>query len=131
MRRAATIALVALAITACTPTTYDETLTSTTTIAVTTTIPVGTAEELLPRLVAEAQGVTQLMIDDGDARAAVERLTALWTAARTEVAATRADLIDGFDQQIDRFQRAVQYKRAADADKSARNLVDLVAAYLG
>lgn len=131
MRRALTVGLAALGLSACAPTTFDDTLTSTTTIAVTTTIPVGSATELLPRLVTEAQSVTQLMIDGGDARAAVERLTALWNAVRPEVAATRADLIDGFDQQIDRFQRAIQYKRAADADKSARNLVDLVAAYLG
>lgn len=131
MRRALTVGLAALALSACAPTTFDDTLTSTTTIAVTTTIPVGSATDLLPRLVTEAQSVTQLMIDGGDARAAVERLTALWNAVRPEVAATRADLIDGFDQQIDRFQRAIQYKRAADADKSARNLVDLVAAYLG
>ncbi len=131
MRRLLVVGLVALTLSACAPTTFDQSLTSTTTIAVTTTVPVGSAAELLPRLVAEAQGVTQLMIDGGDARSAVERLTALWNAVRPEVAATRADLIDGFDQQIDRFQRAIQYKRAADADKSARNLVELVAAYLG
>ena len=134
MRTAALAGLLGLATvmaTACAPTTYDESLTSTTTIAVTTTVPVGTAAELLPRMLAEAQTVSQLMIDGGDAAAAVERLTALWNAARPEVAAARADLLDGFDQQVDRFQRAVTYKRAADADKSARNLVDLVAAYLG
>jgi hypothetical protein len=116
---------------ACAATTYDSELVATTTIAVTTTVPTGTAVDLLPRMVVEGQSVGGLMVDGGDARAAVERLTALWNVVRDEVAASRPDLIDGFDQQVDRFQRAVQYKRAADADKSARNLVVLVDAYLG
>jgi hypothetical protein len=116
---------------ACAPTTYDSELVATTTTAVTTTVPTGTAVDLLPRMVVEGQSVGGLMVDDGDARAAVERLTALWNVVRDEVAASRPDLIDGFDQQVDRFQRAVQFKRAADADKSARNLVVLVDAYLG
>ena len=116
---------------ACAATTYDSELVATTTIAVTTTVPTGTAVDLLPRMVAEGQSVGGLMVDGGDSRAAVERLTALWTAVRDEVAASRPDLIDGFDQQVDRFQRAVQFKRAADADKSARNLDVLVDAYLG
>ena len=94
-------------------------------------MPTGTAVDLLPRMVVEGQSVGGLMVDGGDARAAVERLTALWNAVRDEVAASRPDLIDGFDQQVDRFQRAVQFKRAADADKSARNLDVLVDAYLG
>lgn len=120
-----------LGLAACAPTTYDSELVATTTIAVTTTVPTGTAAELLPRMVAEGQSIGTLMVAEGDAKSALERLTALWQAVRAEVAASRPDLIDGFDQQVDRFQRAVQFKRAADADKSARNLVVLVAAYLG
>jgi len=126
-----TLAVAVLGLGACAPTTYDSELVATTTTAVTTTVPTGTAVDLLPRMVVEGQSVGGLMVDDGDARAAVERLTALWNVGRDEVAASRPDLIDGFDQQVDRFQRAVQYKRAADADKSARNLVVLVDAYLG
>jgi hypothetical protein len=126
-----TLAVAVLGLGACAPTTYDSELVATTTTAVTTTVPTGTAVDLLPRMVVEGQSVGGLMVDDGDARAAVERLTALWNVVRDEVAASRPDLIDGFDQQVDRFQRAVQFKRAADADKSARNLVVLVDAYLG
>jgi hypothetical protein len=127
-----TLAVAVLGLGACAPTTYDsELVATTTTTAVTTTVPTGTAVDLLPRMVVEGQSVGGLMVDDGDARAAVERLTALWNVVRDEVAASRPDLIDGFDQQVDRFQRAVQFKRAADADKSARNLVVLVDAYLG
>jgi hypothetical protein len=126
-----TLAVAVLGLGACAPTTYDSELVATTTTAVTTTVPTGTAVDLLPRMVVEGQSVGGLMVDDGDARAAVERLTALWNVVRDEVAASRPDLIDGFDQQVDRFQRAVQFKRAADADKSARNLDVLVDAYLG
>jgi hypothetical protein len=127
----AALCVAVLGLGACAATTYDSELVATTTIAVTTTVPTGTAVDLLPRMVVEGQSVGGLMVDGGDARAAVERLTALWNVVRDEVAASRPDLIDGFDQQVDRFQRAVQYKRAADADKSARNLVVLVDAYLG
>jgi hypothetical protein len=127
----AALGVAVLGLGACAATTYDSELVATTTIAVTTTVPTGTAVDLLPRMVVEGQSVGGLMVDGGDARAAVERLTALWSVVRDEVAASRPDLIDGFDQQVDRFQRAVQYKRAADADKSARNLVVLVDAYLG
>ncbi len=116
----------------CSGTTYDASLASSTTAvaATTTTLPTGTAAELLPRLVAEAGSVPQLMIDGGDARSAVERLTALWEAARDEVRSTRPDLVDGFEQQVARFDQAVQYKRVADADKSLKNLVVLVDAFL-
>ena len=127
----AALGVAVLGLGACAATTYDSELVATTTIAVTTTVPTGTAVDLLPRMVVEGQSVGGLMVDGGDARAAVERLTALWNVVRDEVAASRPDLIDGFDQQVDRFQRAVQFKRAADADKSARNLVVLVDAYLG
>ena len=127
----AALGVAVLGLGACAATTYDSELVATTTIAVTTTVPTGPAVDLLPRMVVEGQSVGGLMVDGGDARAAVERLTALWNVVRDEVAASRPDLIDGFDQQVDRFQRAVQFKRAADADKSARNLVVLVDAYLG
>jgi hypothetical protein len=127
----AVLGVAVLGLGACAATTYDSELVATTTIAVTTTVPTGTAVDLLPRMVVEGQSVGGLMVDGGDARAAVERLTALWNAVRDEVATSRPDLIDGFDQQVDRFQRAVQFKRAADADKSARNLDVLVDAYLG
>lgn len=117
----------------CGGTTFDASLVTTTTeaVATTTTLPAGPATDLLPRLVDEAASVPGLMIDGGDARSAVERLTALWKAARDEVRSTRPDLVDGFEQQIDRFDRAVEFKRVADADKSLRNLVVLVDAYLG
>jgi hypothetical protein len=123
---------VAAVLTSCGGTTFDASLVSTTTAAATTTttLPTGPAVELLPRLVTEAESVPQLMIDGGDARSAVERLTALWAAVRDEVRSSRPDLVEGFEQQVDRFDRAVTYKRVADADKSLKNLIVLVDAYL-
>lgn len=129
--RAAVAGGALLALTACGGTTFDTTLVSTTApAATTTTLPSGAAVDLLPRLVDEARAVPQLMIDGGDARGAVERLTALWAAVRDEVVDTRPDLVEAFEQQIDRFDRAVQYKRVADADKSLKNVVVLVDTYL-
>lgn len=119
-------------ITGCGGTTFDASLVSTTAPpATTTTLPTGTAADLLPRLLDEARTVSELMIEGGDARSAVERLDALWDAARDEVGGARPDLLDGFDQQVERFDRAVQYKRVADADRSLKNLIVLVDAYLG
>lgn len=124
-------ALAVVTLSGCGGTTYDTSLVTTTAPpATTTTLPSGDAAELLPRLVAEARTVPQLMIDSGDARSAVERIDALWDAVRDEVGDTRPDLVDAFEQQVERFDRAVQYKRVADADKSLKNLVVLVDTYL-
>lgn len=117
-------------VSACSPTTYDESLVETTVAATTTTLPSGAAAELLPRLEAEATGITGLMIDGGDAGGAAERIEALWAAARDEVSAARFDLVAGFDDAVIEFAEAVQYKRAADADKAARNITALVDAFL-
>lgn len=125
-------AAAAVSLASCGGTTFDASLVSTSTVAATTTttVPTGSAVDLLPRLVTEAQSVPQLMLAGGDARSAVERLTALWQAVSDEVRATRPDLVAGFEQQVDRFDRAVTYKRVADADRSLKNIVVLVDAYL-
>ena len=128
-----TIAVVAVAfgLSACSPTTYDETLATTVTIeTTTTTIPSGAAADLLPVLLDEARSLSGVMIDDGDTGPVVERITALWDAARAEVLEQRPDLIDGFDASVALANKAVQFKRAADADKAARNFDVLVKAYL-
>lgn len=126
------VAAATASLAACGGTTFDASLVSTTTVAATTTttLPTGSAVDLLPRLVTEAESVPQLMLAGGDARSAVERLTALWDAVSDEVRSTRPDLVAGFEQQVDRFDRAVKYKRVADADRSLKNIVVLVDAYL-
>jgi hypothetical protein len=114
----------------CSATTYDQTLETTVEVATTTTLPTGSAGDLLPRLADEAASLSGVMIDGGDASAVGERIAALWDAASTEVNEQRPDLVDGFERSVALSTKAVQYKRAADADKAARNFQALIDAYL-
>lgn len=127
--RAVLVVAAAIALSAC-ATTYDDDLVADTSPSTTTTLPSGTAATLLPQLAAEARSLSGVMIDEGDDDAVAEQIAALWTAARDEVSAARPDLIDGFDQNVAMVARAVQYKRAADADKAAKNLQTLVDTFL-
>lgn len=119
-----------LGLAACSPTTYDESRAPSTAVSTTTTTPTGTVTELLTRLSSDALGLSSVMIADGDAGAAAEQIAALWAAARADVQAKRPDLVESFDANVDRSTTAVQYRRAADADKAARNLDALVSAFL-
>ncbi|MCX6520519.1 MAG: hypothetical protein NTZ21_07630 [Actinobacteria bacterium] len=139
-RRAALAALpvslllaVTLLSTGCASTTYDETLatSATTAPATTTTVPTGSAAELLPRLRDEAASLSGVMIDEGDADAVAARIVALWEAAGQEVGRTRPDLVVSFDDNVALVLKAVRYLRAADADKASKNFDALVDAFLG
>ena len=120
VRRTAVTGMAALVLVGCASTTYDQSLATTTpatsAVATTTTLPSGTPAELMP---------------DKDPSLAARDVDAVWAALRPEVAKTRADLVDAFDQSIDRINRAVQFKRVADADKSTKNLEVLIASYQG
>lgn len=135
MRRvsALVIAASALGLAAC-GTTYDEQIASDESIAAepstTTTLPTGTAAELLPKLAEEAGQLSTLMIDGGDASAAAERIAQYWAAVKTEVNASRPELLSDFAANVERCTTAVQFKRAADADKASKNLDALVDSYL-
>jgi hypothetical protein len=139
-RRAALAALpvslllvtVTLLATGCASTTYDETLaaSATTAVATTTTVPTGSATELLPRLRDEAASLSGIMMDEGDADAVAERIVALWEAVGQEVGRTRPDLVASFDDNIALVLKAVQFSRAADADKASKNFDALVDAFL-
>lgn len=120
-----------LALQGCAATTYDETLETTVTAADTTTstLPTGPAAELLPLLADEAAGLSAVMIAEGDASAVVDRTAALWAAVRPEVARDRPELLGDFDANVARLATAVEFKRAADADKAASNLRILVEYY--
>jgi hypothetical protein len=116
----------ALSLGAC-GTTIDTSLeTTTTAVATTTTLPVGAAAELLPRLVDEASDMSRRVRENDDDRSALERIQALWDASRTEVARDFPELLGSFDGQIAMMERAVQFNRPADADKAYRNLDALV-----
>jgi hypothetical protein len=122
--------VVAAGLSACAATTYDESLVKDTAPATTTTLPTGKAADLLPQLQGEADRLSGVMIAEGDADAISEQIASLWAAVRDEVQRSRSDLVPGFDQNVAMVARAVQFKRAADADKAARNLTALVTAFL-
>lgn len=126
-RTLALVALTAFSLTACTAT-FDASLVEDTTVIVqtTTTLPTGTTDELLVRLLDQTSALSGVMLDGGDRRAALAQIELLWTAAEPGVRSERADLVQGFERAIEMCQRAVQYQRAADADKAARNIAALV-----
>ncbi len=134
LRALASGLVAAVALAGCS-TTYDETIASEVSAAAepttSTTLPVGTAAELLPLLLADAEGLSNLMIDGGDAAGAALRISQYWDAVKTEVNAARPDLLSDFSANVDRCQTAVQFRRAADADKAAKNLSVLVETFLG
>lgn len=134
-RRARSARLIAFAITvaagtACAPTKYDETVATGTVVETTTTVPGGSAEELLPRIVGEAAALSELIANKGADGAAAERITALWAAAVDEVSVTRPDLLPDLQANVERCSVAAKFNRPADADKAFRNLTVLVDAYL-
>jgi hypothetical protein len=86
--------------------------------------------KLLPRLRDEAASLSGVMMDEGDADAVAERVVALWEAVGQEVGRTRPDLVASFDDNIALVLKAVQFSRAADADKASKNFDALVDAFL-
>ncbi len=123
-----TLATTLGALTACAPTTYDASREPAVTVVTTTTVPTGTTLELLERLTSQARELAGVMIADGDARAAVRSIGGVWAAVRTDVQRERPDLVEEFDTNVAKLSDAVQFRRAADADKAARNLDALAAA---
>lgn len=133
---AATLALALAVLSACAATTYEGAASTGATAPApsapaTDAARTGTAAELLPELADEATGLSRLMIDGGDDDASAARIEALWQAARQQVAATRPELLADFDANVRHSRTAVEFRRAADADKAAANLRALVDAYLG
>jgi hypothetical protein len=86
-----TVSLCALFITACGATTYDNTLGTTVPPINTTTLPSGTVEELLPRLVTAMTGLSSLIGPNDSGRTMPGKadqlalINALWNAAETEL----------------------------------------------
>jgi len=132
LKRHAVVALCALTIaSACSPTTYDssaETVPSAD--ATTTTLPTGTAAELLPLMLAEVQGLPlKVMNAKGDGTAAT-RIEQLWAAIQPEIEANRPELVSDFEFVVRRSRDAADRNRPADADRAFKNLTSLVEAYL-
>ncbi len=102
------------------------------TIATTTTLPiVGTPTELLPELSAEMSRLSAQIAGDGDERATLRQIEAIWLVAQPDVEASRPDLVGGIQTTVDMARNAVVRVRPADADKAFSILTDLVDRYTG
>jgi hypothetical protein len=127
-----------LVLSACGTTTFDETVATTTIVATTTTLPEGTADELLPRLVTGLSDLSLLIgpvpagFDRGDIdkRSRLAEIEALWAAVEREVVADDPDTADAIVRMLDLARLAVERSRPADADKAAKFVADLVRDYL-
>ena len=98
----------------------------------TTTLPIaGTATELLPELSAEMSRLSAQISGDGDERATLRQIEAIWIVAQPEVEASRPDLVGGIQTTVDMARNAVVRVRPADADKAFSILTDLVDRYTG
>lgn len=138
MRRTLGLVAATLVVTACGATTFDETVATTTIVATTTTLPEGTADELLPRLVTGLSDLSLLIgpvpagFDRGDIdkRSRLAEIEALWAAVEREVVADDPDTADAIVRMLDLARLAVERSRPADADKAAKFVADLVRDYL-
>jgi hypothetical protein len=103
-----------------------------TTAATSTTLPIdGPAAELLPELAVEMSRLSSQIAADGDERATLRRIEALWAAAEAEVQAQRPELVGNIQTTVDMARTAVTRVRPADADKAFALLTQLVDRYTG
>jgi hypothetical protein len=132
MRRLLVAALAATALSACSGTTFDASLESTTsTVAVTTTLPTGTVAELLPRMVAEVKALSEkVAANEGDDQSATY-IEQLWTAMKPEITGINTDLVPSFEFIVRRCRQAADRSRPADADRAYRNIQSLADSLLG
>jgi hypothetical protein len=97
-----------------------------------TTLPIpGSAAEILPELAVEMSRLSSQIAEEGDERATLLRIEALWAAAQAEVEAQRPELTGGIQTTVDMARTAVVRIRPADADKAFKILTDLVDRYTG
>jgi hypothetical protein len=102
----------------------------TATATIPTTLPIsGTAEELLPEIAAELSQLNGQIAADGDQRATLARIEAIWLVAKPEVEQQRPDLVGVMQTAIDMARNGVVRTRPADADKAYKILTDLIDRY--
>lgn len=135
----------ALALTTACATTIDQgagssTPTGDSTTVAPLTVPTGTDDELLAQLLSAMIGLSALIgpdvgpaATDGTARPDKEQrlieIEAIWSAARPKVESVDALVARQIDGLVAMSRVAVERNRPADADKAARFLRDVVAAY--
>ena len=119
-------------------TTYDRT--AGTTVAPmnvsTTTLPTGTVEELLPRLVEAMLGLSSLIGPNQSGRTKSGKadqlalINQLWNAAETELINVDPVAAESLGRLVDLSNTAVTANHPADADKAARFAGQVVDNYL-
>ncbi|MEI7505673.1 MAG: hypothetical protein WCK23_02545 [Actinomycetes bacterium] len=109
-------------------TTYDRTAGTTVAPinAITTTLPTGTVEELLPRLVEAMTGLSSLIGPNQSGQTMpgkadqLAHINALWNAAETELITVDPVAAESLGRLVDLSNTAVTANHPADADKAAR-----------
>ena len=128
---------VLLVLTGCS-TTYDRTAGTTVAPinASTTTLPTGTVEELLPRLVEAMLGLSSLIgpNQSGQTKSGkadqLALINQLWNAAETELITVDPVAAESLGRLVDLSNTAVTANHPADADKAARFAGQVVDNYL-
>jgi hypothetical protein len=117
-----------LLLSACGATTYDSTIaTSVAPLEVsTTTLPSGTVEELLPRLIEAMTGLSSFIGPNQSGRTKAGKadqlalINALWNAAETDLIIVDPVAAESIGRLVDLSNTALITNRPADADKAAR-----------
>ena len=124
--------LAACALGACTST-FDSSATTPPSVVPSTTAftVAGSTDEQLGAIAAEVGALSEKLVDNEGQREALARIQAQWEAARPVIEGERPELLAGFDSALAQVERAVERRRPADADKAARSLASLIAAYTG
>lgn len=110
----------------CGATVYDESLAASTTVAPTTTEPVGTVDDLLIRLSTAMGSLSTLIGPDQSGKTPAGRgeqialIEAIWSAVENEVMDLDPAAADSLERMVALAQTAVERNRPADADKAAR-----------
>ena len=96
----------------------------------TTTQPIaGTTAELLGEMSTAMSQLSSQIAGEGDEKATLQRLDAIWVVARPDVEATHPELIDGIDTTLDMAETAVVRIRPADGDKAFQIFAGLLGRY--
>ncbi len=128
----AAVTLAALAVPACSATTFDADIAnSTTTVAVSTTVPNGSVEELLPVMLAEVKALSEKVAANNGDDVSATYIEQLWAAMQPEIQADHKDLVPSFEFVVRRCRAAADRTRPADADRAYRNLQTLADTLLG
>jgi hypothetical protein len=111
-------------------TTIDNTVSESSGPATTTTLPSGSVDELLPRLVIEAGKLSDLIGSRGDRGAQMRVINSLYDVVRPQIAAIDGVVALDFDGAIELCRKGEKFNRPADADKCFRNLTALIDSFL-